>query len=337
MEEIKNERLEYLDICKGFGIFAITLGHIYSDNFFRTWLCSFHLPLFFIITGILIRHTNSDTRKFSNIIISRFKRLIIPYFMFELVAILVWMIYNNELNLVALRWNIIDTILLYTKAGATWFLPALFISELVFIGLKKLIKNDRLIIILSLIVFIIPFFIHKENHFMIVFVRNFTAIGFIAFGYYSYKYLIDMDISMKYLLIILLVNIVLSIFNKTVDLYSLKYNNVILYSICSISGSALVIFISKKIKVEKVNKLFRYYGVNSLIIMATQQVLLGSIIKSITGIEAFNYGIISGIIALIIVMLIEIPIIEVINRYLPFMLGNFKKIKNVVTSKVEQV
>lgn len=123
MEEIKNGRLEYLDICKGFGIFAITLGHIYSDNFFRTWLCSFHLPLFFIITGILIKHTNSDTRKFSDITISRFRRLIVPYFMFELLTILGWMIWNNQFNWITFRWNIIDTILLYKKQGLHGFYP----------------------------------------------------------------------------------------------------------------------------------------------------------------------------------------------------------------------
>lgn len=184
--------------------------------------------------------------------------------------------------------------------------------------------------IILLIIFIIPFFVHTENHFMIVFFRNFTAVGFIGFGYYSYDFLIEKEISIKYLLMVLLVNIILAIFNKTVDLYSLTYNNVFLYSICSISGSALVIFISKKIKVENINNLFKYYGVNSLIVMATQQVLLGSIIKVITGINAFNYGIILGFIVLIMVMLIEIPIIEVINRYLPFMLGNFKGIEKII-------
>ena len=324
-------RLDYLDISKGFAIFAITLGHIYKDNFIRTWLCSFHLPLFFIICGILIRHTNTNERSFKTIFISRFKRLIIPYFMFELVAILVWMICNNELHLAVLRWNIIDTILLYTKAGATWFLPTLFISEFVFISFKKIIKNDKSIILLSLIIFIIPFFIHTENHFMIIFFRNFTAIGFITFGYYSYEYLIKNDISNKYLVIILLANIILSIFNNTVDLYSLTYNNVFLYSICSISGSILVIFISKKIKTERINKLFKYYGVNSLIVMATQQLILWYVINKVTGIESFSYGYISGVITLVVIMVIQIPIIYIINNYLPFMLGKFPKKKKVQT------
>ena len=321
----KYQRLDYLDICKGFGIFAITLGHIYNDNYFRTWLSSFDLPLFFIITGILIKYTNSMNRNFINIVTSRFTRLIIPYCMFEMLAIIGFMIWNHQFTWSIFKYNILNTLMLYEKAGATWFLPALFISELTFIGLKKIIKNDKVIIILSLIIFIVPFFIHTVNHFGIVFIRNFTAIGFIAFGYYGYNFLIQNDISMKYLIIALMVNIILAILNKNVDLYSLKYNNAILYFICSISGSCIAIFIFKKLKLNKVKLLFRYFGLNSLIVMATQQVILWSIIKKITGIDTFNYNFIYGTVVFVLIMIIEVPIIEVINRYLPFLLGNFNK------------
>lgn len=321
----KYERLDYLDICKGFGILAITLGHIYSDNYFRIWLSSFDLPLFFIITGILIKYTNTIKRKFINIVTSRFKRLIIPYCMFEILAIIGFMMWNHQFNWSVFKYNILNTLLLYEKAGATWFLPALFISELTFIGLKKIIKDDKIMIILSLVIFIVPFFIHTENHFGIVFIRNFTAIGFIAFGYYGYNFLTQNDISIKYLIVALVVNIILSILNKSVDLYSLKYNNVILYFICSISGSCIVIFNLKKLKLNKVIVLLRYFGLNSLIVMATQQVILWSIIKKITGIDTFNYNFTYGTVVFVLIMIIEIPIIEVINRYLPFILGDFNK------------
>ena len=39
------ERMDYIDMAKGFAIIAITLGHIYENNFIRIWLCSFNLPL----------------------------------------------------------------------------------------------------------------------------------------------------------------------------------------------------------------------------------------------------------------------------------------------------
>ena len=324
---MNKERLNYLDLAKGFGIFAITLGHIYSNNFIRTWLCSFHLSLFFIISGILIRHTNIDERSFKDAVIVRFKRLIIPYFYFEVLAILIWMLLNNKINLITFKWSIMDTILIYTKAGATWFLPCLFVSELVFIFLIKVIKNNKLRILIFMTIFIIPFFIESKNHFIIVFFRNFTAIGFLAFGYYSYNFIMEKDIDARYVIFTILMTIGLSILNGVVDLYSLKYNNPVIYTICSIFGSYLVILTFKKIKHKKINKIFNYYGTNSLIVMATQQVILSYFISRITGINAFNYNYLYGIVILIVIMIIEIPIIYIINNYLPFMLGNFLKRK----------
>ena len=143
MENTK--RLDYLDYAKGFGIILVVLGHIYDiSNPIKIWLYSFHMPLFFIISGLLIRYTNINERDMNGIIVSKFKSLIIPYIFFELVAIFIWMC-QNEFTLSALRWNVVDSILMYCKAGTTWFLFALFVSEIIFILLLKYIKSNKMI------------------------------------------------------------------------------------------------------------------------------------------------------------------------------------------------
>ena len=110
MENTK--RLDYLDYAKGFGIILVVLGHIYDiSNPIKIWLYSFHMPLFFIISGLLIRYTNINERDMNGIIVSKFKSLIIPYIFFELVAIFIWMC-QNEFTLSALRWNVVDSILM---------------------------------------------------------------------------------------------------------------------------------------------------------------------------------------------------------------------------------
>lgn len=49
-------RLEYLDAAKGLGILLVILGHIYAWNpninrkILVTWIYSFHMPLFFIVS-----------------------------------------------------------------------------------------------------------------------------------------------------------------------------------------------------------------------------------------------------------------------------------------------
>ena len=49
-----NKRLYYLDMAKGVGIFLVILGHIeYLDPDIKRWISSFHMPLFFVVGGIL--------------------------------------------------------------------------------------------------------------------------------------------------------------------------------------------------------------------------------------------------------------------------------------------
>lgn len=55
MENTK--RLDYIDYTKGFGILLVILGHIYdTSNPIKIWLYSFHMPLFFIISGFFAKN-----------------------------------------------------------------------------------------------------------------------------------------------------------------------------------------------------------------------------------------------------------------------------------------
>lgn len=60
--QTKNNRLEYIDIAKGIGILLVVFGHsslvLHIENI---WIHSFHMPLFFIITGMCF-----NENKYSN-------------------------------------------------------------------------------------------------------------------------------------------------------------------------------------------------------------------------------------------------------------------------------
>ena len=72
MENTK--RLEYLDVTKGFSILLIVLGHIYTkENVINAYMYSFHVPIFFIISGMLLKYKNKDTDNIGKIDKSRLK------------------------------------------------------------------------------------------------------------------------------------------------------------------------------------------------------------------------------------------------------------------------
>ena len=50
-------REHYIDIAKGIGIYFIVLGHsVGNSHFLHPYLYSFHVPLFFILSGMVFRY-----------------------------------------------------------------------------------------------------------------------------------------------------------------------------------------------------------------------------------------------------------------------------------------
>ena len=48
-------RLEWIDVARGIGIIAVVAGHVWTGGAFRNALYSFHMPLFFLLSGLLSR------------------------------------------------------------------------------------------------------------------------------------------------------------------------------------------------------------------------------------------------------------------------------------------
>ena len=55
-----SERYTWIDCIKGIGIFLVVLGHIYKDNYIGLWIYSFHMPLFFMLSGYLMYAKSVD-------------------------------------------------------------------------------------------------------------------------------------------------------------------------------------------------------------------------------------------------------------------------------------
>lgn len=325
MSDKLKERLNYLDMAKGIAIICVILGHIMTTNVLKTWICSFHVVLFFIISGCLLNYTNSLEKDIKVFIKNRLRTIMLPYFIFSIIYIILnYMIlgFNTE----SLKWNIIYTLIMY-GCGALWFLPALFIAEISFMLIYKLLKNKISIIISVVLLVTISFAItlFKYNIIMLIVIRGIIALGFLVVGYYIFNYIKELKLNNLFLIILLGMSFILSRMNGIVDLWQLKFNNVFLYLIVSLLGSLSIILILKNF--NSINVL-NYCGINSLILMCTHQNIM-ELIKQVSGYNFESY--ISSILLLIVILIVEIPIIYIINNYLSFMTGKFPKKKNVQT------
>ena len=163
---------------------------------------------------------------------------------------------------------------------------------------------------------------------LITLYRAFVGLGFYSIGSYIYNILNNMNISYSIILILFIVSSILAIYNGCVDLWGLNFGNRFIYVFCSIVNSFCIIILFEKIFNNTKIKLLRFFGINTLIIMSTQQLII-NYINEFTGIDCYSN--LQGMIIFVVVILIEIPIIYLINNYLSFMIGKFPKKKNVQT------
>ena len=53
MEDTK--RIDFIDVAKGIAIFLVVYGHTYDGRNLHLFIYSFHMPLFFFISGLLFK------------------------------------------------------------------------------------------------------------------------------------------------------------------------------------------------------------------------------------------------------------------------------------------
>lgn len=365
---MNQKRLDYLDMVKGVGIFFVALGHVeYISTPLRVWISSFHMPLFFIVSGLLMAIKNEPNADFKASVIRKFKGIIIPYIWFSLSYFIIDIFNLYIIKNIDRRTFIMDTISSVTFYGMSvlWFLPALFLASIGFLYLKNYF-SDKIVPILLIVIAMICYLIQLRFmnplsdsytdsilitsliNFVRVFLRASIGMSFLGYAYYIYilitKFLPDFNdnSSLKNRLIQLLigvvmlaVNIYLSTVNEAVDMHYIILNNVPLYYIGAFLGCFGIILICKNIPSIK---LVTYFGRNSLIVMACHvnfYILYASLrialkIDQYTT-HAKHYIFLT--VTMFFVFLFSAVVIELIRRYFPFVLGKpftnpFKKTAN---------
>ncbi|MCK8584829.1 acyltransferase family protein [Yersinia ruckeri] len=156
MENYK-ERHDWIDYLRFITMFYIYLGHFgTSAGKIYPFVFTFHVPLFFFISGILVRtpKTNNDVLR---LLTNSFKRIMIPYAFFSIVGVIFLTIkddrdFNNilqmiEMSILGVRNN--------TPLATLWFFPCLFVVFSYYYLLNRIISSKLFIFLLSLIIYTI--------------------------------------------------------------------------------------------------------------------------------------------------------------------------------------
>lgn len=348
---MEKERIHYFDLAKGIGIILVVLGHLeFISMPLRYFIVSFHMPMFFIISGMLVQVTSEEKKDMKNIIRRKFSRMMIPYISFSILYFFIEIIYFKLTGLGSYETifdNLYQSFCLH-GVSVLWFLPAIFFGEIMFLSIRKHFNHIATIAVVTILNIVMYFANNGEkylyalysetplyshlHYFIVMIIRCFFSLAFICIGYYIYYLLKNCRKAVCELLcgiVFMGITVYISQVNGGVDLHFLVFGNVFLYFAASIIGSVGVILICKSL--ERFShtipcRILEYYGVNSLIVMATHinsYVLYFCIIvsmhfnKYIT--HAKNYIFCTNI--MILVFISEFFVIELINRFFPFLLG----------------
>ena len=135
------KRLTYLDMAKGIGIFLVILGHIeYIREDTLKWISSFHMPLFFVIGGILAYEKREEERPLFSALAARARGTLVPYAAFTIMLLtmntLEHFLDPGALSGAQLARQYVDAATGY-GIHILWFLPAYFTAGAIFLLLER--------------------------------------------------------------------------------------------------------------------------------------------------------------------------------------------------------
>ena len=345
------KRDKSIDIARGISMILVIAGHCkYIDSGLKIWLYSFHIPLFFFLSGMVFNY--DKYKSVTDFLKNKIKKLMLPYFTIGILIIFL----NNIYSSIIIKQFVVSSFLnscltnikqlfisyrLHPDYYSFWFIPPLFVALIVFyVIIKKLNTNKRktaILIVVAIISSIIQVFFFK-------YVKGFyysldlvpIALSFISFGYiYRSKinYLKKHIYSFDCLLILLFIHIVISFINFRLgrtDLFYCEMGNYFFFMIAALLGIMIVMIIANQINSSKI---LEYIGKNTFTFYFFHSIIVFPICDYIIwkALSIFNYELPANVmflIYMIISCIILFVISFIINKYLPFLYWKGYRKKN---------
>lgn len=327
---MKNERVEWIDISKGIAVILVLLGHTQSSQSLVAYIFSFHMPFFFFISGYLF---NMD--KYTSLIYlikAKAKSILIPYVAFSGVSLILYsVIFDYHIN----DWYLVIKVFLESKRNGIfynvplWFFTTLFLVEVLYFIIRKYINYKVIVLIILIISGYIESVLFNStgqpkllwSFDLAIYYSVFFGMGNIGRGVQLTNRLYKKVI----LTILLLINILLlvnpEVFN-VINRFGFSHKSIsYLWSlVLGFSGIVLLVVLSKYLNFCKP---LAYLGKNTLIIFSLHFVLGYNLIN----VFVLTYKIpivpsnITGFIYVSLELLILIPVVNIINKYFPFLLA----------------
>lgn len=336
-------RIQYLDFARGILIFLVLYQH--SGAPLNTYVLQFHMPALFLLSG----YTEFVLDKKTNLLEytkSKFFRLIVPYFCFEILQLVLFTLikcFSGQVD-----FSFIDAVISIATCinnsyvglyGRLWFLPAIFVSSVLsYIIRQHIAKNNVYIVSMFCAFMLAASYIFSEIiPQRIPFTIDIACLGTVFFllGHIcgnAIKYIVE---SKKHWIIVIVSTVFVGLFvlcNTIARPYCYMcandYKDFPFMIVAATSGTAITLITAKYAlllfnKLTFPKNLICWYSVNSLTafpVHLTIKVLSLPLLRLL--------GLNNWICSLAVMLTLTIPAVNIINKFFPFMLGKFRYKKN---------
>lgn len=289
------DRIEWIDIAKGFGILLVILGHTIAydcSHIVYNSIYAFHMPLFFFLMGFV--YNEKKYSNFGNVLNKKIRQLLKPWAVIYVISLMVCICVPSWRENLSFHQMLVE---LYTansnniQNSSIWFLMCSFFVFVIVHFYNKIPKSKLLIVFSIIFAFGLLYmqpgllFISKHIHSLPCNRLPFKIdTAFIAAVFFIIAQNIRMhaNILFSYNCILVfmggIIFMLLASFNGETNVNTLSFGKYrILYYFIALLGIICTIRLSKIIsecKNTRLKKILLFYGKNSLIIFGFQSLFI---------------------------------------------------------------
>lgn len=317
------KRVDYIDVAKLIALALVCFCHIPKPaGYFHIWVYSFHMPLFFLLSGMFFKPEKSSWLK-------EIRQLLLPFLFFNILAFLISTCINFMMNGILKIPSISIADLVNSKyiIGPSWFLLSLFWIRLLVPFICRIVRL-RGLIFLS-IIFIGAFLFSSQNKMWNVLSIGSTILGlpFYLVGFLAREKILGvLNYGGWRETLFAIISSMVAVTNGQVGIYNCSYgNNFLAFLFFGLMGTFVLIRLSKYIHIPRgfLNTLMQ----GSLFYICMHTLMFEYMIliwRRLTGDFSDNTLFEKGVVT-ILTLLFSYPIIRLMLKYSPILLGKQRK------------
>ena len=331
-ETMDKGRIAYIDLAKFVGIFCMVLCHAGMHNTLTGIIYSFHMPLFFFLSGFLF--DRKKNRVFLPFVLKKAFAILVPYFIFSLI-----LCFGKEG--MSDWWYLLyasrDSL---AQAGAftpLWFLPCFFIASVGYFILSKSTRNSDILYYLALTgITILGFalsYLRNRLPWGFPFSFDVALVGIFLMAAGELSHRLDGDKKPILGLLFLIVGICLSPFNLPdslteanphVEMATSTYGHPLMFMTIAVLMCTAIVALCKKICDGRVGQkaigFLSFYGANTITVLCFHGIFISLLRVGFKAIGLQDFPMEPIIVTLFCFVLLY-PTIVFINSCLPNLIG----------------